>query len=41
MLNGLLPVGVFVANGCKDLIAMVAIHIADVCSEDAVSEQKI
>lgn len=38
MLDRLLPIRVLVADGREYLVAVVAVHVADVRSEDAVSK---
>lgn len=40
MLDGLLPVRVLVADGREDLVAVEAVHVADVRAEDAISEEE-
>lgn len=36
VLDGLLPVRVFVPDGREDLVAVVAVYISDVCAKDTV-----
>lgn len=41
VLDRLLPVRVLVADGGEDLVAVEAVHVADVCAEDAVPEREV